>query len=72
MKPKDFYEELFDLSFMTQEEQETIFKATALFAKGACKEQREICANTGKHQKFGLYQYKKDQMINAEEPDCIK
>jgi hypothetical protein len=36
--------------------------------KEACAQQREICANVGKHHKFGYFKYKKEQMINAAEP----
>ncbi len=34
MSAKEFYENTFDLSFMTADEAETIFKATELFAQG--------------------------------------
>ena len=36
--------------------------------KNKCAEQRQICADTGKHHKFGFYRYKKEEMLNAETP----
>lgn len=39
------------------------------FIKEKLAEQRQLCADQGKHWKFGTYTYKKDKMINAPEPE---
>lgn len=39
--------------------------------KNACHLQRVNCANHGKHYKFGFYKYKKEDMINAPEPEFL-
>lgn len=41
---KEFLENTFNLDFLTHSESETIITAMQLFAKGKCKEQREICS----------------------------
>jgi hypothetical protein len=40
---KEFIVNTFDASFLTSSELETIITAMELFAKGKCKEQRQIC-----------------------------
>lgn len=37
----------------------------------ACTVQREMCADHGKHFKFGWYKYKKDAMISSPAPEAI-
>lgn len=41
---KDFLENTFNLDFLTTSEVETIRTAMEMYAKGKCKEQREICS----------------------------
>lgn len=40
---KEFLENTFNLDFLTTSEYETLRTAMELYAKGKCKEQREIC-----------------------------
>lgn len=42
---KEFLENTFNVDFLTSEEIDTIATAMQLFAKGKCKEQRELCSH---------------------------
>ncbi len=42
---REFFTNTFELSFLTEEERETIFTGAELYAKGKCKEQRELCSH---------------------------
>ena len=71
---REFLVNTFNTSFLTPAELETIITAMELFAKGKCKEQRQLCYNSWKAS-YGIRPLCADDIllmttniINANEP----
>ena len=60
---REFFTESFNLSFLSDEEKETIFMGAELYAKGKCKEQRKICYEAW----AGMPQWKEDSVSEIRE-----
>jgi hypothetical protein len=67
---REFIENMFNLEFLTTSEVETIITAMELYAKGKCKEQREICSRqiSGFPNILFTESEMEDNVLNAPEP----
>lgn len=57
--------EIENISFKSMEQ---IYNMMREFAEIKCEEQRQLCFNQMKHQKFGFYKAKKEDTLNCESP----
>lgn len=71
MTAKDFFTNTFNTDFLSSDEKETIIKAMELFAKGKCKEQREICSRlvSGWPNEILTETEMADRIVNAPPPE---
>jgi tRNA splicing endonuclease len=70
---KEFLENTLDLSMFTYSEVETLITALQLFAKGKCKEQRQLCHDEIVDEEDEVFQEHVDAVrtliLNANEPE---
>ena len=68
---REFFLNTFNHAFLTPDEKETIITAMELYAKGKCKEQREICSRmvSGWPDKIFTESEIEDRILGAKEPE---
>lgn len=68
---KIFLENTFNLDFLTSSEVDTLISAMQLFAKGKCKEQRELCSKliSGWPTEILTESETEERVLNAAEPE---
>ncbi len=70
MTAREFFTNTFNYGFLTPDEIETIISAMELYAKGKCKEQREICSRFVSEWPDHTFSESEieDRVLNATEP----